>query len=531
MVFTLVSSTALVIFVAAFVAYMRRRLHPISILRGHGHWILGFLPMRSNTAHAGKLELELLRTYGGAAKLKGAFGRRLLWVCDPKAAQYILQGADYGFERADEKKEFVRFSIGSSILIAKGDVHKRHRRIMQPGFGAVAVTTYIPIFAQTARRMSELWVEALQDKEEAKLDMMFWTVRATLDALGEAAFDYEFDALSDSPNEITRLFGNFVVKSGLRPSDWEIFLGQAVTLLPNQIIQLWNAFMPNKRRTILRDVRWTCERIASQLIAEKSAAVIADRTGTDVMSLLVKANLSADAESRLNDEEMLGQLSTLILAGHETTASAIAWALYELARDPAMQNRLREEIRTMRRERNEPELTAATLDSMPYLNAVIKETLRMRPTVNNLQKQATQDGLIPLLTPVIGEGGVLVREIIVRKGQKVWLNEDIFGPDADLFNPERWLEDGHVARQATVGVYGNLLTFGGGHRACLGWRFAIYELSAFLVELLDQFQFEVDANVKIWSGAADSVMTPMVEGELDKGTQLPLRVRLASMAE
>ena len=104
-----------------------------------------------------------------------------------------------------------------------------------------------------------------------------------------------------------------------------------------------------------------------------------------------------------------------------------------------MQNRLREEIRTVCRKRNEPELTAATFESMPYLNAVIKvrlqlplislsrsisvqETLRMRPIVYNLQKQATRDEVIPLLKPVLGEGDIPIREIPVKKGQRIWLS-------------------------------------------------------------------------------------------------------------
>ncbi|KAI4518164.1 cytochrome P450 [Schizophyllum commune Loenen D] len=530
--------TASALAIAAIVAYVRRRNTSIAPLPGptQGHWLLGHQPTIQRSA-AGEMDFDLKEKYGGAVKLDGAFGERLLWICDPKAVQYVAQGGGYRFIRASDRKEQSRLILGASVLNAEGDTHRRMRRIMLPGFGTNESKTYVPSFARKAAKMGDKWVESMHDKEGAIVNVPFWSGRATLDALGESAFDYHFNALDDMSNELSKVFSNFFAKTRFMPSDWEIFSREAVALLPVKLIQAWNEYVPDKKRAIMMGVRSVCERTAHHLISEKSSALLSDKTGNDIMSLLVKANASAGAKGQLNDEEMLGQLTTIILAGHETTATTLAWALLELARNPGAQKRLRDEIRTIRRERDEPELSAETFDAMPYLDAVVKETLRFHGVVPQIAKESAVDDVVPFHTPVLGANGELIHEVPVQKGQKILLSiaaynrdKDTFGQDADKYNPDRWLEEGHITKQASVGVYANLFTFGGGHRACLGWRFAVLELSAFLFELVDRFEFDVDPNLKVYR-AFSGVMQPMLEGELKMGTQLPLRVRLAPVAE
>ncbi|KAL1742019.1 cytochrome P450, partial [Schizophyllum fasciatum] len=491
----------------------------------------GYYPTLLRSA-AGEADLDLFERYGGAVKLDGAFGERLLWIADPKAVQYVAQGGGYRFTRATESKEQGRIFLGDSVLNAEGDDHRRMRRIMLPGFGASESKSYVPSFSRKASRMGDKWVEGMKDQKEAVVNVSFWCGRATL-----AAFGYHFNALDDMSDELAKLFSNFFPKTRFEPSDWEILSRETLALFPVKILRFWHTYVPDKKRAIMAHFRRTCEGVAHKLVITKSTTLSADGTGNDIMSLLVQANASAETKARLTNDEMLGQLTTLLLAGHETTATTLTWALLELARNPAIQKRLRHEIRAVRRERNEPELTAATLDAMPYLDAVVKETLRVDGVAVQVSKEAACDDIIPLNKPVVGVDGQLIHEIPVQKGQKILLSiaaynrdKDTFGQDADVFNPERWLEDGHITKQASVGVYSNLFTFGGGHRACLGWRFAVLELSAFLVELVDRFEFGVDPDLKVYRAWA-AVMTPMLEGEFQKGTQLPLRVRLAPPSE
>jgi len=102
-----------------------------------------------------------------------------------------------------------------------------------------------------------------------------------------------------------------------------------------------------------------------------------------------------------------------------------------------------------------------------------------------------------------------------------------FGRNAHVFNPDRWL-NGQVSKTTPIGVYGNLMTFSAGIRSCIGWRFAVLELQAFLVELLRNFEFSMTPKAMNVRREPALVMIPTIEGEVDKGAQIYLRVRVVS---
>lgn len=510
-----------------------------------GHFLLGNLPLLSRSP-ATEVDFNWYRKYGGTAKFTGAFGEQHLMISDPKAVQYIMQTAGYGFVRPSDRKEASRLLLGQGVLTVEGDDHKRQRRMLLPSFGSLEANTFVPSFASKAAQMADEWAEMIHDGNSA-VDVPSWVARATLDAIGEAAFDIQFNALTDSSNELVKVYSNLFTKTRRSPSNLEIFMAESLGLVPTPLMRWWNDTVPNRKRAFVKRCRLVAEGVAKDLVQEKRSAEKngQDEKGTlsrgkcanDVLSRLVHANGTADAKVRLGEDELLAQLLTILLAGHETTANSLSWALLELSQQPHVQARLRAEIRAVRLERKEPELTATAIHSMPYLSAVVKEVLRFHAPVYNTSRTAMRDDVIPLSRPLYDTQGRPVHEVMVPKGQKVLISiaafnrdKDIFGADADRFDPERWLKEGYVSKRAGVGPYSSLLTFGGGHRACLGWRFAVLELSAFLVELVDRFEFSVNPAMKVHRGAA-SIMIPMIEGELDKGVQLPLHVKLASVDE
>lgn len=117
--------------------------------------------------------------------------------------------------------------------------------------------------------------------------------------------------------------------------------------------------------------------------------------------------------------------STILLAGHETTATTMNWALMELANNPAVQNRLRSEIYSMGtfiQARCGGEFTASDFDAMPYLTAVVKEVLRMYPVSFHNHRQAGKDDILPVSKPMTLNSGQVVNEIMVPKGTKILLS-------------------------------------------------------------------------------------------------------------
>ncbi|KAG6874431.1 hypothetical protein C0992_007756 [Termitomyces sp. T32_za158] len=273
--------------------------------------------------------------------------------------------------------------------------------------------------------------------------------------------------------------------------------------------------------------------VSKMLIKQKSECLPQGKEERDIMTLLIHANASEKENARLSDEEMLGIMRVLIIAGHETTANTLSWALLELSRRPDLQAKLREEIRVVEQAliaRDVSQCTTADLDSMPYLNAVLKETLRYHPVVISLMRQAAKDHVIPLSRPVTTTSGDAITELPIEKGQIVVTNKDIFGEDADIFDPERWL-DSRVKNIASVGVMGNLFTFSGGVRACIGWKFAVIQLQAFLFELLGKYEFVATPESRDTRREAAIAMVPTLPGQLHKGSQLKLGIRAVAREE
>ncbi|KAJ7729151.1 cytochrome P450, partial [Mycena metata] len=222
-------------------------------------------------------------------------------------------------------------------------------------------------------------------------------------------------------------------------------------------------------------------------------------------------------------------------AGHETTATTMSWTILELTQHPEVQAKLRAEIQAAQRtinERGDTAFTATDFDSMAYTVAVMKEILRFHPVVFSTLREAARDEVLPLSKPIVTLSGKTITELPIPKNQILVTsiagynrNTDVFGEDAQQFNPERWL-DGTVKPAANVGMYANLMTFGSGHRGCIGWRFAIYEYQAFLTELVKNFEFSMDPTIaRMVRREPGIVMIPTIEGEVMKGPHLPVTIR------
>lgn len=230
----------------------------------------------------------------------------------------------------------------------------------------------------------------------------------------------------------------------------------------------------------------------------------------------VRSNLRSNPSQQLRTSEILCQISTFLAAGafsfiilqvrvsqykacvgHETTASAITWTLYALARDPAVQNKLRREILAHELSTSSPTTPSAdainTILELPYLNAVIRESLRVHAPATSTMRVATRDVVIPLTRPVVDASGTTQTSVCMNKGDIVMVplqamnkKRSVWGPDAEVFRPERW-EDrtkeqgasvgGEESEESLKGLWGGTLTFGSalGNRSCIGYRFALNE--------------------------------------------------------
>ncbi|KAF7294059.1 PseudoU-synth-2 domain-containing protein [Mycena kentingensis (nom. inval.)] len=504
-------------------------------------WLLGNMS-ELFSGQVGEAEFKWQEMYGGVVRVQASFGEDRLLVSDPKALHYIYHTSGYRFRKQPERIEVTRLISGRGMLWADGDDHKRHRKVMTPGFTASEAKAFLPLFFSYAAQVATKWKDIIGPSadQSAVVDVTGWASRATLDTIGEAAFDYSFGAIENADNPVGSAYSNVFIDTFGSPSDGSLLALSILQYIPRSIREFVVDNIPSSGLAHVRYTAKVTTDVARQLVADKSAALLQGKGSRDIMSLLVKANASEDAKTKLSEDELLSQMRTIIMAGHETTANTISWAVLELARHPHVQTRLRREIHRTERliaasGRGCSEFITTDLDAMPYLCAVVKEVLRMHPVSFNNFRQSAEDDVLPLSRPLTLASGEVVTELPIPKGMKVIIsiagynrNKDVFGPDAHLFNPERWLDGSMRKPHTPVGTYANLLTFAGGLRSCIGWRFAVLELQAFLTELVGTFEFGLTPEAMRVRREKCIVMAPTVEGQQDKGVQLPLRISIAS---
>ncbi|KAF9803876.1 hypothetical protein IEO21_09549 [Rhodonia placenta] len=332
----------------------------------------------------------------------------------------------------------------------------------------------------------------------------------TLDAIGLAGFNYNFNALNPDgkPNELNNAFEMmFQRMSDLERSYWLIIR----SLIP--ILR----YIPDGYTRDTAAAQKVTRRIGMQLIAEKKAAVRQaaqsgeKNAGTelrsrDLLTLLIKANMSPDIpeDQRLSDDDVLA-----------------------LSQQPNVQHKLREELWGVPTDSPSME----ELNALPYLDAVIRETMRLFPPIAGTVRMASKDDEIPLATPYMDAKGRMHDSIRIDKGTAFPIpilgmnrSKTLWGEDAREFRPERWGSVPEAAQQIP-GVWSNLMTFIGGPRACIGYRFSLIEMKALIFTLVRAFEFEMAVPVEDITKKIGLVQRPFVRSEMEKGTQMPLVIK------
>ncbi|KAL0576744.1 hypothetical protein V5O48_005234 [Marasmius crinis-equi] len=227
--------------------------------------------------------------------------------------------------------------------------------------------------------------------------------------------------------------------------------------------------------------------------------------GKDILSIMLRENMKASSEDRLDEKELIGQ-------------------------HPEVQAKLRKELANAREENCGQDLGYDQLVSLPYLDAICRETLRLYPPVPRLMRVAVRDAVVPLAKPVIGTDGVPMTEVFIPADSKLYLsvlgsnrNTEMWGPDALEWKPERWLSPlpQSLTEARIPGVYSHLMTFNAGSRSCIGFKFSQLEMKNVLSHLIENFEFSPSKKNIYWEYTA--ICNPVVREE-GPHSQLPVIV-------
>lgn len=245
----------------------------------------------------------------------------------------------------------------------------------------------------------------------------------------------------------------------------------------------------------------------------------------------MRENQKAANEDKLCDAEIIAQMSVLIFAAMDTTSSALARILHLLSMHQDVQDKLRAELREARENYgDQPDYDQ--LISLPYLDAVCRETLRLYPPVPTVIRETQADAFLPLSTPITGVNGEEMSEIFLPKDSKIFIsiqasNTDptTWGSDSYEWKPERWLSPLPEAVQESriPGIYSNLMTFIGGGRSCIGFKFSQLEMKVILFSLLNRFKFSLPKEEIFWQMTI--IASPTVDPTLSElRPRMPLSV-------
>jgi cytochrome P450 len=376
-------------------------------------------------------------------------GRYVVLVNEAKAVGEVLLDREADYHKGPALSIYSRPLLGNGLLTSEGDFHRKQRRLSSPAFAHKRIVSYAGPMAAAAERIQTPW------QTGQTIDISHEMMRLTLGIVGKTLFDVEnlendADTLSQSLTAIMRYFIR-IVRSPIRAFSasippWEQEARKAITHLDSMIYRL----IEERRRE--------------------------SRDAGDLLSMLILAHDPEDANnSGMENTQIRDEVMALFLAGHETTANALAWAWYLLAKNPRSYARLQAEVDTVLRGRTP---TYDDLEHLPYTLQVLKEAMRLYPPAYALVRQAIRE------TQIAGRR-VPPKAVVLFSPYLLHRRPDYF-PEPDQFDPDRWTD----AFEKTRPRYA-YLPFGGGPRICIGAAFAQMEGHLLLATLAQRVTFSL----------------------------------------
>lgn len=433
------------------------------------------------------------------------FGTERLLLCNTRVLSEVLVTKAYDFVKPPGVRRGIGRTLGIGILLAEGDEHKVQRKNLMPAFAFRHVKDLYPTFWAKAKEMTDCLAGAskvtptttmngnqeplLSEKASPEgskhapgaIEVGGWVSRATLDIIGLSGMGQDFNSLQDENNKLNQTY-----RTIFNQGPAGILLQLAGLVLPFWFITR----LPLKINRQISDAATYVKQVCRELIAKKRASMAEkSRTDVDIISVALESG-------GFSDEDLVNQMMTFLVAGHETTATAMIWSMYLLCRHPEIQAKLRTELRAQLPSLDEP-VTAADFDRCQYLKACTNEILRLWAPVGLTLRQADKD------TSINGQF-IPKGTVIIISPWAINTSTALWGPDAKEFKPERWLDaDGKANNKGGAESNFAFLTFLHGPRSCIGQRFAQAEFECLLAGWLMRFETKFEEG------------NPLARGEFD----------------
>ena len=367
--------------------------------------------------------------FDGIAKVKlgpveGVFTSR------PEMIKEVLATKNKSFVKGSSYKELKHF-LKDGLLTSEGETWFKQRRLAQPSFYKKTVEGFFDIMLKYSNNTVDKW------NRKGGFQALPEMNNLTLAAIGESVFDRD------------------LTKDSKKIGDNLAFMIKETNTRMWNIVN-WPIWFPTKNNRKFNKGIKSINDVVFRLIKERRLSNETEKS--DFIQMLLEAE-DADSGERMNDQEIRDELMTIFVAGHETTALTLSWAMYLIAKHPKVQNRIQNEIKTLGTEG----LTSSNVWGLKYIRAVLNEVMRLYPPAWIVGRVAVEDVEISGILVKKGQD-VLISPFVVQRSDRLWNNPNQFDPD-------RFLGD----NKKSIGKY-TFFPFGGGPRICIGEQFAIMEM-------------------------------------------------------
>lgn len=456
----------------------------------------------------GRTPLHWMKTIpnDGLIHFRNLLNTSFLLATNHKALLDIMSTNTYDFEKPPRAREFLARIIGYGLILSEGAAHKRQRKALLPSFNFKNIRAmYALMWEKTGLLMDELEREiALHpmdgtrpEDREGKVEMSVWASRLTLDVIGPVAMGRDFRSLQNTENKVADSF-----LAILEPTKEKMAFLAVNFVLPQWLAQR----LPWRLNRVIENETTFLRNLCKDIVQEKRATIASTKATAEQLEADILGTMMLGGD--FSDDELVDQMLTFLAAGHETTASAFTWACYLLTQHPDTQDRLRAEIRAHIPSGNHP-ITWSDLETLPLLNGVCQEVLRLYPTVPVTLREAIRDTTVAG-THIPKGTRIILCPYAINRSPEFW------GADGEAFRPERWIDtdkNGQPVVNHTGGASTNFaqITFLHGQRSCIGKDFARAELRCALAGVVGRFRFEMQ-DPKQEIHIAGAVTTKPVEG-------------------
>lgn len=386
---------------------------------------------------------KLAQTYGDVVRWRGVL--TLYTINNPDYVRQILTQGYPRFIKDTIDYRVIAQSLGNGLVTSEGELWRSQRQLIQPVFTNRNVYGFDTVINAMTAQLVQRW-ENQRAEESIWLDREMGHVAFQI--VSRALFGADIDHYSKQIVEILKVI-NVNSQS----------LGAMLRLLP------WLPVPGNRHFQRMRD---QLDRIVHELIAHRRKQGVGDN---DMLDRLLAAR-DAETGEGMSETQLRDEIVTLLLAGHETTGTAIAWTMYLLSQHPQVEAQLVAELGSTL---SGAPATSADLIRLPYLKQVMQESLRLYPPIWAIARQNTEQ--IELGGYRIPAGSYLVMPIYsLHRHPEYW-------PDAEQFDPDRFAPQREASRHSYC-----YLPFSAGPRTCIGANMAMLEIQLVLAQVLQRFR-------------------------------------------